>query len=412
MRDWVRSMLGPNDMPSLHQLAASDRNGEAIQTAIRRGANPDAPMPPQGLTPLHIAVLNDNVVAARAFLDSGANPVSRDREGVTPFQMTILKDCASPNLVQLLINRGGMKAFETYAPPSPRHELWDYSFWRDQDDATIIAALDDVPEINDSDSVYHDHKPIHMAAGADCGAAVIEALVQRGANPNLPNHNGNISLHLAAQRSQNPELIATLLRYGSYVNARNVDGNTPLHSAARDNHSLPVIETLINYGSALFAENNDSLTPIGVAVQFRNHTTVAYLQEQEEKWVAAMETYSTAVIACMSGDHGTALQMSNEAVSLYPGLAKPYKTRALAHAAMGYITDAIKDLERFVELADDDLDECWFTFNQMTALNPTGMLGNRVHDSTREMLNRKTSEKNKAALTSMGIDTAELNPLY
>lgn len=198
MRDWARSMLGLSAKPSLHQLAVNDRNGEAVRTAIRRGGNPNAPMPPQGLTPLHIAVLNDNIVAARSLLDSGTNPISRDREGVTPFQMTVLRDCASPDLVQLLIDYGGMEGFETYAPPLPRHELWAYSFWRDQDDATIIAALADVPEINDSDSVYHDHKPLHMAAGADCGVPVIEALVQRGANPNLPNHNGNIPLHLAA----------------------------------------------------------------------------------------------------------------------------------------------------------------------------------------------------------------------
>lgn len=181
-----------------------------------------------------------------------------------------------------------------------------------------------------------------------------------------------------------------------------------MHSAARDNSSLLVIETLTNNGTELMARNDDNLTAKGIAAQHRNHATFLFLREQEEKYAAALETYMMAVMISMQGDHETVLEMSNKAIGLYPGLAKLYRTRAIAHAALGHIPDALKDLERFVDLANDDLDECWFIFNQMTALNPTGMLARQVRSSTIDMLGRKISENNLAALTSMGIDRAEL----
>ena len=217
-------------------------------------------MSPQGFTPLHTAVLHNNFVAATILLESGADPISQDREGVTPFGLaTSTHD--NPKMIQLLIDYGALADFGNARKPEPPYALWDYAFWRDQDEQSILAVLDDIPDINESESLYHEHRPLHMAAGADRSLTIIRALLSKGANPNALNHNGNTPLHLAAQRSTKPEVVRELAQHSNTINSQNKDGNTPLHSARRDNPNPLIAEVLLQCGANPRIDNVYGETP-------------------------------------------------------------------------------------------------------------------------------------------------------
>lgn len=83
--------------PDLHILAARD-DIAGMMRQIQSGANPDVQEPTQGFTPLHTAIMNDNLDATRVLLESGANPLIVDREGVTPFGLAAMKR-RSPEMI-------------------------------------------------------------------------------------------------------------------------------------------------------------------------------------------------------------------------------------------------------------------------------------------------------------------------
>lgn len=264
--------------PDLHILAARD-DIAGMMRQIQSGANPDVQEPTQGFTPLHTAIMNDNLDATRVLLENGANPLIADRDGVTPFGLAAMKR-RSPEMIQLLIDYGGMfdmgrqtlseTPSETHDAISPHlRRINSNEFWREASDDEVIQAILETNDVNDSGSIYHEHTPLHSAAGFDRNAIIIDLLISRGADPNHPNHNGNTALHLAAQRSSKPEVIETLVKHGADSDMRNKDGNTPLHSAFRDNPNEEVIKALLESSSDPEARNNLGQTPMELAEQAR-----------------------------------------------------------------------------------------------------------------------------------------------
>ena len=72
----------------------------------------------------------------------------------------------------------------------------------------------------------------HSRADTGGGPAVVQALLEYGADPNDRGPDGRAALHLAAQ-SGNLDLIAVLLAYGADANAVDATGNTPLAATLR-----------------------------------------------------------------------------------------------------------------------------------------------------------------------------------
>ena len=264
--------------PDLHVLAARDDTA-GMMRLIQSGANLDLREPTQGFTPLHTAIMNDNLGATRVLLENGANPLKTDREGVTPFGLATMKR-RRPEVIQLLIDHGGMfdmggqtlSETPSHTPDAISSELSRINsneFWRQASDDEVIQAILETNDLNGSGSIYHEHTPLHNAAGFDRDAIIIDLLISRGADPNRPNHNGNTALHLAAQRSSKPMVIETLLKHGADPDIRNKDGNTPLHSAFRDNPNEEVIRALLEASSDSEARNNLGQTPMELAEQAR-----------------------------------------------------------------------------------------------------------------------------------------------
>src|SRR6267154_2145035 len=168
-------------------------------------------------TPLHSALKNGRVVAARFLLDHGADVTAQDQDGQTPLHLASSR--GQPEIVRILVKRGA-----------------------------------DVTSINKDKST-----PLHLAA-QEGRVVVAGILIDRGADAAARNRDGEIPLHLAARRGK-PDVAHVLIDRGSDVTSQNKDRSTPLHLAAQDGRVV-VAGVLIEHGADVAARNQDEEIPL------------------------------------------------------------------------------------------------------------------------------------------------------
>lgn len=98
----------------------------------------------------------------------------------------------------------------------------------------------------------------------------ISDLVARGADVNCKNGYGNSPLHLAA-RAGSKRNLKILLKKGADVNSRNNNGWTPLHFLAKSTEAVDQVEYLVVQGADVNAKDNMLVTPLGFAVSSKNY---------------------------------------------------------------------------------------------------------------------------------------------
>lgn len=140
-----------------------------------------------GCSPLHLAVVWDNVELLGLLLAAGANPCCSDKEGYTP-----LHSAKSRLAVEQLLGAGA---------PLEACTRWDK--WT----------------------------PLH-ARVAHGAVEAAEALIRAGANISAGERFGETPLHVAAGKGQF-EAVRMLLRCGAAVDAKDRAGHTPLVKAVR-----------------------------------------------------------------------------------------------------------------------------------------------------------------------------------
>ncbi|XP_066242235.1 ankyrin repeat and SOCS box protein 10 isoform X2 [Saccopteryx leptura] len=103
------------------------------------------------------------------------------------------------------------------------------------------------------------------AAGhADC----VHVLLVAGADPNIPDQDGNCPLHLC-RGSSILECAELLLRFGAKVDSRSEEEEeTPLHVAARLGH-VELADLLLRWGACLDARDAEGWTPLLIACDTR-----------------------------------------------------------------------------------------------------------------------------------------------
>lgn len=109
----------------------------------------------------------------------------------------------------------------------------------------------------------------------------IQNLLDRGANPNLPDEEQDTALHLAAQRGD-IDIVKMLMTKGADVNAKNKLGGTPLMWAGVYGHE-EVARALLDKGADPKLKDADGLTAAAWATKNNREVMAQLLLEAEKK---------------------------------------------------------------------------------------------------------------------------------
>lgn len=124
---------------------------------------------------------------------------------------------------------------------------WQYAVWASS-----------YPYLFDTNSLG---KPIHVAASYGL-TALVERLLDRGADVNSVNPDGVTALYLAAD-TQEPSTVELLLKRGASVHMRSWDQTTPLcRVAAKLNGNAKIAKLLLDGGSEPGASDSTGVTPM------------------------------------------------------------------------------------------------------------------------------------------------------
>ncbi|MGI5071240.1 ankyrin repeat domain-containing protein [Treponema pectinovorum] len=200
-----------------------------------------------GNTPLHTAILKDSPFPYIQYLvDTGADVNARNKRGDSVLYLAVIKNQRQTGDL-LLSNNADIFATNTDNNSPLRVALTNGGEVQDW----LITSR----TLNTTDGAGN--TPLHYAAEWKLNSAIL-ALIQKGANVNAVNANGESAL-FSAVKADSPSTINLLVEKGIITDTRsNLTrdhlGNTPLHYAVKWN-SLEAAKSVISLGFAVNAQN-------------------------------------------------------------------------------------------------------------------------------------------------------------
>lgn len=278
IRDWQRRVTAegrPKDMNrgGFTALLYAAREGcvECARELVK--AKADINMPdPDGVTPLILALMNIHWDLAKFLIEAGADVNQWDIYGQTPLyaavdmntlpvgrrvELPALDDTTGLEVIKMLLERGANPNAQLKLRIPHRQVAYD----RYTEPMLNIGTT-----------------PLIRAAKAG-DIPVVKLLLEYGANPNLPNLNGDTPLMAAVGKGwinsptrgayytedQALEVYSLLRAAGADVNARTNFNETALHSAALRGWNR-IIERLVADGAELDVKDGNGLTAIDFAM--------------------------------------------------------------------------------------------------------------------------------------------------
>ena len=107
---------------------------------------------------------------------------------------------------------------------------------------------------------------------------MVQLLLDKGADPNETDEDGNSPLHMAFKEGKS-DTVRVLLERGADPNKPNEDGNTPLHKAARYGNK-EAAQLLLNRGADPHKTNKSGRTPLEYG-SGRNVVKIIIQEEQK-----------------------------------------------------------------------------------------------------------------------------------
>lgn len=275
---------------ALH-FAAQYGSGDVAVLLAEAGANLEA-TEPDGVTPLILAIINGHYDVAALLVRTGANVNAADRSG-----RGALYHAVDMNRLEWLFSRPN---------PQPSGEL----------DAVAIAALLLERGANPNArltarafAIQHDSlgnasltigSTPFMKAATTSDLRMMRLLLDHGADPVLATQNRTTPWMAAAglnwaeissigTEDESIEALKLMLERGADVNAANDQGETALHGAAQRGADR-VVQFLADRGARLDARTKRGRTPLDEAIGQANESDAAAVRRPERKSTQALLT--------------------------------------------------------------------------------------------------------------------------
>ena len=233
----------------LHMAARHGADPETVAVLLRSGADPNA-VNHDGKMPLHLASWRGpRIDVLKALVKAGAVV-----DGVTSPQPYYLVDGAYYELPPGLMPFGR----------TPLH----YAMYRDHGSAAFAEALLEAgaaADARDEDG----YTPLHYAARGHLVDAV-DLLIRHGADANARSgesakYGSRAPIHESMHYGPSAAVVEALLRGGADPNARLQSGSTPLHQAAREGF-VRVADALLRGGANVNAVDARNRAPLDVSI--------------------------------------------------------------------------------------------------------------------------------------------------
>ncbi|KAL6408558.1 putative serine/threonine-protein phosphatase 6 regulatory ankyrin repeat subunit B [Ilyonectria robusta] len=117
----------------------------------------------------------------------------------------------------------------------------------------------------------------HAIDGDNPQKAIVEMLLQHGAEPDKKGWGGNTALHYAAKATDDVEILQLLLDGGANLEAQNDWGKTALHYSAGDAQYIKLLQLLVRRGANPDATDDAGKTPLHHAIASGAEVAVATL---------------------------------------------------------------------------------------------------------------------------------------
>uniref|UniRef100_A0A1X7UH02 non-specific serine/threonine protein kinase n=1 Tax=Amphimedon queenslandica TaxID=400682 RepID=A0A1X7UH02_AMPQE len=198
--------------------------------------------------------------------------------------------------------------------------------------------------------------------------ALLESLLSNGADPNLPNSQGNTALHVACYYGER-ECASILLHYKAEVNAKGAEGKIPLHRAVLgvcvlepgpkyqsreqiSENQIDLVKLLVGNGSKVTFHDGYGDTPYDAALQCDFYecaellSDLAKAEEQEEKRHQFFKNIDDAYDACKVGDLTKVKELMPGIVVMINECKKEYMTLLMIASREGHsaIVDYLIDI--------------------------------------------------------------------
>lgn len=258
---------------------SSDITGRTILMDAIRGQNPEVVklllknnayvniQETNGRNSYHDAALTGNVEIIKIIRNAGGNPLSRDKNGNTPFSLSLSFD---QNVMKEVL--GTNKNVQDSDGNTPVHIVVKNN-GRISDLQFLIDSKYPI-DIRNSEGFT----PLGIAINDD-NVEFAEILLKNKANPFISiDKKGNSPVSIALKKS-NQKMLSNIVKYSG--NQTDIQGNSILHYAARISEPS-VVKSLISYGLDPNVKNNSGETPYDIAVRWNKKQVAGILSNSNE----------------------------------------------------------------------------------------------------------------------------------
>ncbi len=226
---WERTWYGGT---ILHRVARWTSNPTVVSLFLDAGYDPNA-KDDDGSTPLHWAGANENAMVTWALVEGGARVNARNNPGTTPLYAAIWR--GNRMAVSVLLDAGADVEVKAYG--------------------------------------YKMRTPLHDVSGVD-DPLLLSMLLDAGADLRARDASGYTTLHLAVTKRGNQRVVEALLDRGADPLAESDDGRMPLLSVLHPRRDLGHGEwpDLGHISALLRAGAGENLTPLELSILLKDTT--------------------------------------------------------------------------------------------------------------------------------------------